>query len=1192
MNRVFGRVLVKESRLGIPDLVVAVFDADLKQGSDADTPNSWLDPAVDWTSGIGDRLGSAVTKRDGSFELIFDDKAIGPHEQRADLILAVMAPDLARSPEGPPPPPPNKGVLHLAAFPRVNSGRSEGYIVLVLQSQLKQHDLPFPVVNQLGVAPQEALVRSITESETARAAFKNSLADSMRLKTERRQVVARAAASFVQQLSAAPLVARKSATFVRPDNPVVKAQGVARENGVRRLSESPSSATVRLSNSDASVIGRDHGGAADTAIEFPSVTFCGLLGGNGAGASLERMRSLLEAAREQAAAVERLAQAASKAGVSSTGDPLPLGEASTPPEDALSAEEAVRRRVLGQIQSLPMAASSLAGQPDDALERLRNAVRELNSLSEGPSDVVAYHDFHTLQIAFEQVWAEAFDEHLRAAVSDLYARLVDVHEEVGAMPPSPTSIREISGLLEFIASAQETTSSFAVIPIPAAVAASFPDVDLYVWNSLDLQQQTQLLALGEQYQALAASGSSHTESDGIGRSSEALMSSGAFDDLVARKDEIVANPHSSLGRALELIREIQGMLGEPYAFQCFAPGSVNFGLLATYRQEWTPLAYQVGDLVATIPLAPGESRKFTKKEVVRQTRSKKELIKALSSHQEESSQVSRAQAEIVRKASSSTNFTLTAEGSFTIGVASISATSAFALNQAQESATTKSSFHEAVSKAAQEYRNERSVEIDTSGEISSEATTSGELTNPNNELTVTYLLYELERRFGVREQIHRLTPVILVAQEVPAPHMIDEAWLLLHDWILRRVLLDDGLRPALDYVRDALVGDEVAVEVKRGAWETQRSIVKKLQAAVDGLLNTREQLRQTVIDATLSERLASAEESAEGIGTKSLELFGSDDDETATLEARRKAFEARLVYLDQALAEMQARLKGSEDAMAAATAVYTSAIELQAARRTAVDQLRVHVKQNIFYYMQAIWDHEPPDQRFFRLYRQDVETPRAEGTCRLVPVPRTPGMPWLPGMPFGEFRLVCDVPSLTTDTHKLGDIADLDRPLGYKGNYIVFPLKRCTYLTDFMMREYIDTYFGLRDPDAAAEFSTEELLSYAELVWPTLTSDDRAALEGLVLDRLSRAQRDGETIIVPTGQLFMEALLGGKPLLEPFKLLHRGMDVEKARAEVRQAELESLRYAARLVNGEREDPRVEKKVVLQGIASPVVSTES
>ena len=42
------------------------------------------------------------------------------------------------------------------------------------------------------------------------------------------------------------------------------------------------------------------------------------------------------------------------------------------------------------------------------------------------------------------------------------------------------------------------------------------------------------------------------------------------------------------------------------------------------------------------------------------------------------------------------------------------------------------------------------------------------ITNSNQELPVTYLFYELERRVGISEKLHRVTPVILVANEVPA----------------------------------------------------------------------------------------------------------------------------------------------------------------------------------------------------------------------------------------------------------------------------------------------------------------------------------------------------------------------------------------------------------------------------------------
>jgi hypothetical protein len=42
------------------------------------------------------------------------------------------------------------------------------------------------------------------------------------------------------------------------------------------------------------------------------------------------------------------------------------------------------------------------------------------------------------------------------------------------------------------------------------------------------------------------------------------------------------------------------------------------------------------------------------------------------------------------------------------------------------------------------------------------------------------------------------------------------------------------------------------------------------------------------------------------------------------------------------------------------------------------------------------------------------------------------------------------------------------------------------------------------------------------------------------------------------------------PILEDFKLMHRAIDVKKVQAEVRKLEMENVRYAARILSGERE----------------------
>ena len=98
---------------------------------------------------------------------------------------------------------------------------------------------------------------------------------------------------------------------------------------------------------------------------------------------------------------------------------------------------------------------------------------------------------------------------------------------------------------------------------------------------------------------------------------------------------------------------------------------------------------------------------------------------------------------------------------------------------------------------------------------------------------------------------------------------------------------------------------------------------------------------------------------------------------------------------------------------------------------------------------------------------------------------------------------------------------------------------------------------------------------------------DRIELRADLASYIKAIRRSTDEIIVPTGQLFIEALPGSHPLLEDFKLLHRLEDVRKVKSEVRHAELENLRLAARVVGGQQkaellEDPDIEKKVVVVG----------
>ncbi len=89
---------------------------------------------------------------------------------------------------------------------------------------------------------------------------------------------------------------------------------------------------------------------------------------------------------------------------------------------------------------------------------------------------------------------------------------------------------------------------------------------------------------------------------------------------------------------------------------------------------------------------------------------------------------------------------------------------------------------------------------------------------------------------------------------------------------------------------------------------------------------------------------------------------------------------------------------------------------------------------------------------------------------------------------------------------------------------------------------------------------------------------DRELFQEIVLRLISN--QSPEMVIVPSNSLYIEALPGTHPLLEDFKLIHRAIDIKKAQAEARHAELENLRLAARLANGEFGDPDIDKVVVV------------
>ena len=655
---------------------------------------------------------------------------------------------------------------------------------------------------------------------------------------------------------------------------------------------------------------------------------------------------------------------------------------------------------------------------------------------------------------------------------------------------------------------------------------------------------------------------------------------------------VSADPLGANSRLTQLLKDLDTKLSERYAFDVFAKDTVNFGIMVTYRQTWEPQQYQVGELVSTIPLAPKEMRRYTTRVLTKKSRAVKEIEDNLQTRKTEASDTSRADAEIVKKAQERTHFNIGAEETFGGDGFSVKATESGGGDASKDSANTKREMRESVLKSAQEYRQQHRVEVDSSESVESESTTFNEIQNPNDELAVTYLFYELQRTYQISERIYELTPVILVANDVPAPHDIDDAWLIQHDWILRRAILDDSFRPALDYLTKSFVGAEINIRVLENNAIGQKNLVDQINQQIQvnmGVLAENERAVQAAVQG-----LASSEQQ-QGLFNTVKRIFdpigitGSAD--TGAVDAAQAMLDYGRQTLDRAereKARLLAQLDIATTALQAAVDKLSSAVKEHYDRVAEIDRLRVHVKQNILYYMQAIWRQEPPDQRFFRLYNIDVPivTP---GTTNVAVNSTATSVPEL----FKDIKkddvvkVSLPMGNITLEKKKLVEVADLENVLAYKGNYMVFPLRENNYVTMHMMQDYIDVgeVLGLRDPDELGNYTIEELQELAACIIrdkPEVFTEYRKDFKQLLIDRLTSSRKEKELVIVPTKSLYIECLVGTHPLLEDFKLIHRAIDVKKAQAEVRHAELENTRLASRLLKGEDEDPDIEKKIVIEG----------
>ncbi|RLA40586.1 MAG: hypothetical protein DRR42_25695, partial [Gammaproteobacteria bacterium] len=898
--------------------------------------------------------------------------------------------------------------------------------------------------------------------------------------------------------------------------------------------------------------------------------------------------------------------------------------------DALKSE--IPRYIAKILDEISILDSGTSPLPSPGTQLSADDIKNADSfpsltLPPGPADVPAYHDFFDLQIAFKPVWAEVLDNSLVNGVGAYYDHYV---ENGGDPQVLADSVSDPScGLMA-------TWFGTMLQSPPEAIIQTHIDISNEEWAALGKELKKALKAIAEKIQKYSDfldvdKVKGHVFSDGITpgdltsfNNSRAYAHPQMSDFReqgerivdVARKELERQAANKSIVPSISTLNQLMHRAASAYPAKYFAANkrqrSVNFGVLVNYRQRWTPTAYQVGELIKSIPLAPKEVRKYSKKIVKKEKRAHKEIESNIDSLKSETNSTTRAEADIVQKAMDKTNFNASANGSFSTGIWSGGASSGLSEDSESQSAETKKSFHEAVVKAAREYKNEHKVELETESTFESEFQESGEIMNPNDELTVTYLFYELQRRYRVEERLHRLTSVVLVAQEMPCPEDIDEDWLIAHRWILNRVMLDDSFKQPLLYVAEGQVAEQFALEEMRKTLAQQRRLVEELKEDVSDS-RTLTESRYASLQRSM-ERTARATQrksksggllgfakkltSASVVGAFADQFIGEGSEKPETARIREAASQDAYQREIQKLRDQEGQLANTNASLGRATEEYTDRLSEHLGNVVLVTELRNHVKDNITHYMQVIWMHEPFQQRWLRL--KDVPVPVLKRSNRRYTINKVAMVGNLSNVahlkakvfPFtttGDFELPPEKENGTLETVPLYQVADIDGMLGFRANYMIFPMKKANAVTDFMMEPYVEKAaggYGITDPDDLGNISLDEFSEYVCCLKKNLTTKEfekiRDELSAQLKKLLQSPLRDDEEIVVPMDAMYIEALLGARPLLENFKLLHRQIDAADAQEDLRLKKMEKLRYAQRLLEGRTDDPAADARYEFTG----------
>jgi hypothetical protein len=396
-------------------------------------------------------------------------------------------------------------------------------------------------------------------------------------------------------------------------------------------------------------------------------------------------------------------------------------------------------------------------------------------------------------------------------------------------------------------------------------------------------------------------------------------------------DSISTSPDSpdlwknSLDEVLVLLNRIYPALqignlkyleGNGYDFRPYSSNSIAFGIKLNYKQNWSPMGIQSGETVKTIPLGPKQVEKISIKTTSSVKRvTNKETFTSIESDSE-STNSSKLSNEIVNQSDSKLSASLETKVTIPIDVIPLGIDSKIGTELSSSTKETKSQLNETMEKTSQKMKNDVKISVSNEFQSSSEYDRSSEISNPNDDIAITYIYSKLQQQFELYTSLNEVSNVVFVPEKLPSVQEIQKDWIRRYDWIIAKNLLDDSFQSDLTAVlNDNWNGDTYESDLDVSHF---KDVSKKAKDALP--------------DFTSFVKGGAP-------GGAIMDIYQAQNEIYLRQLDKVRAIKERGVIADRSF-----------------------------------QRLKEHIQQNILHYMRAIWSAEDKDQRLLRYHERLVPT--------------------------------------------------------------------------------------------------------------------------------------------------------------------------------------------------------------------------